>query len=98
MLPEGTLEEGETAQQAAVRECAEETGLAVAAELEIGRRTHEVTGQQLTYIARCSRSRTQTIRSTEPSSGRPTTRNSSGTLGDVDSDERSVEKSRPSPT
>lgn len=51
VFPGGTLEEGETAQQAAVRECAEETGLVVAAEHDIGRRTHPVTGQRLTYIA-----------------------------------------------
>ncbi|MHA6632155.1 NUDIX hydrolase [Pseudonocardia sichuanensis] len=51
VFPGGTIEEGETAQQAAVRECAEETGLAVAAEDQIGRRIHPVTGQRLTYIA-----------------------------------------------
>jgi 8-oxo-dGTP pyrophosphatase MutT (NUDIX family) len=51
VFPGGTLEEGETAQQAAVRECAEETGLIVAADHDIGRRTHPVTGQRLTYIA-----------------------------------------------
>jgi 8-oxo-dGTP diphosphatase len=51
VFPGGTLEDGETAEQAAVRECAEETGLVVVAEHEIGGRTHPVTGQQLTYIA-----------------------------------------------
>ncbi|GAA1278611.1 hypothetical protein GCM10009609_47480 [Pseudonocardia aurantiaca] len=51
VFPGGSLEEGETAQQAAVRECAEETGLVVAADHEIGRRTHPVTEQALIYIA-----------------------------------------------
>lgn len=49
--PGATIEDGETAEQAAVRECLEETGLVVVADHEIGRRTHPVTGQQLTYIA-----------------------------------------------
>ena len=51
VFPGGTIEDGETAEQAAVRECLEETGLVVVADHEIGRRTHPVTGRQLTYIA-----------------------------------------------
>jgi len=51
VFPGGTIEDGETAEQAAVRERLEETGLVVVADHEIGRRTHPVTGQQLTYIA-----------------------------------------------
>jgi hypothetical protein len=51
VFPGGTIEDGETAEQAAVHEYAEETGLVVVADHEIGRRTHPVTGQQLTYIA-----------------------------------------------
>src|SRR5688572_21051315 len=39
VFPGGTIEEGETAQKAAVRECTEETGLVVSAEDQIGRRT-----------------------------------------------------------
>jgi 8-oxo-dGTP diphosphatase len=49
-VPGGTIKDGEIA-ETAVRECAEEAGLAVVADHEIGRRTHPVTGQQLTYIA-----------------------------------------------
>jgi len=39
-FPGGTFEDGETAEQDAVRECAEEAGLVVVAEHEIGRRAH----------------------------------------------------------
>jgi 8-oxo-dGTP pyrophosphatase MutT (NUDIX family) len=53
-VPGGTIEEGETTPRAAVRECAEETGLAVVAEDQLGRRIHPVIGQWLTHIAcRC---------------------------------------------
>jgi 8-oxo-dGTP pyrophosphatase MutT (NUDIX family) len=51
VLPGGVIENGETAECAAVRECAEETGLAVVADHEIGSRTHPVTGQLLIYVA-----------------------------------------------
>jgi hypothetical protein len=44
MFPGGMIEDGETAEQAAVRECLEETGLVVVADHEIGRRTRPVTG------------------------------------------------------
>ena len=65
VFPGGTVEEGETARQAAIRECAEETGLAVAAEHEIGRRTHPVTGQRLTYIA-CTPTAGHDVRAAAP--------------------------------
>lgn len=51
VLPGGKIEDGETPQQAAARECAEETGLNVVAGRVIGRRTHPVTDQLITYVA-----------------------------------------------
>jgi|tagenome__1003787_1003787.scaffolds.fasta_scaffold20932506_3 8-oxo-dGTP pyrophosphatase MutT (NUDIX family) len=50
-FPAGNLELGESAAQAATRECLEETGLPVRVEHEIGRRAHPVTGQQVVYLA-----------------------------------------------
>lgn len=51
VLPGGKVRPGETAAAAAVRECAEETGLAVTAGEVIGHRVHPVTGRELTYVA-----------------------------------------------
>jgi 8-oxo-dGTP pyrophosphatase MutT (NUDIX family) len=47
----GSIESGETPQDAAVREVAEETGLTVAAGVIIGQRTHPVTGLDIVYVA-----------------------------------------------
>jgi 8-oxo-dGTP pyrophosphatase MutT (NUDIX family) len=44
-------EPGESAAQAATRECFEETGLPVRVEHEIGRRAHPVTGRHVIYLA-----------------------------------------------
>lgn len=51
VFPGGRIHDGETPVDAAVRECAEETGLTVAAGRVIGQRTHPVTGQHIAYIA-----------------------------------------------
>jgi 8-oxo-dGTP diphosphatase len=50
-FPAGALEPGETPDQAAVREAAEETGLTVEATAILGERTHPATGRQMHYIA-----------------------------------------------
>ncbi len=50
-VPGGTLEEGETAEQAAVRECVAGDRPCRGRGHEIGQRTHPVTGQVLIYIA-----------------------------------------------
>lgn len=55
VLPGGKLQPGESAPEAAVRECAEETGVVVTAGPTIGQRLHPVTGQHLTYVT-CSAS------------------------------------------
>jgi 8-oxo-dGTP pyrophosphatase MutT (NUDIX family) len=47
----GTIEAGETPQEAAVREVAEETGMLVTADMIIGRRTHPLTGRVIVYVA-----------------------------------------------
>lgn len=51
VLPGGKVQPGETPTEAAVRECAEETGLTVTAEEVIGQRIHPVTDRELTYVA-----------------------------------------------
>jgi 8-oxo-dGTP diphosphatase len=51
VFPGGRVESGETAAQAAVRECAEETGVAVIVVEEIGRRLHPATGRLVAYVA-----------------------------------------------
>jgi 8-oxo-dGTP diphosphatase len=50
VFPGGRIHDGETPVAAAVRECAEETGLTVTAGRVIGQRTHPVTGQHIAYI------------------------------------------------
>jgi 8-oxo-dGTP diphosphatase len=47
----GTIEPGETPQDAAVREVAEETGLMITASQVIGHRDHPVTGRTIAYVA-----------------------------------------------
>jgi 8-oxo-dGTP pyrophosphatase MutT (NUDIX family) len=47
----GKVEPGETASEAAARECFEETGLAVRVEHEIGRRSHPDTCRHVVYLA-----------------------------------------------
>ncbi|MFE2970780.1 NUDIX hydrolase [Streptomyces sp. NPDC059340] len=50
-LPGGTIEPGETAGRAAVREVLEETGLIVEAIEELGERVHPDTGRLIAYVA-----------------------------------------------
>jgi 8-oxo-dGTP diphosphatase len=50
-LPGGSIEAGETASQAAVREAMEETGLSVEAVAELGERVHPDTGRRIVYVA-----------------------------------------------
>ena len=50
-FPAGGTEAGETAEQAAVRETAEETGLTVEAIKVLGERVHPKTGRHLSYVA-----------------------------------------------
>jgi 8-oxo-dGTP diphosphatase len=52
-FPAGGIEAGETAEQAAVRETAEETGLTVEAVKVLGERVHPKTGRHMSYVA-CS--------------------------------------------
>ncbi|MFD5384307.1 NUDIX hydrolase [Streptomyces sp. NPDC127074] len=52
-FPAGGIEEGETAEQAAVRETAEEAGLTVEAIKLLGERVHPNTGRLMSYTA-CS--------------------------------------------
>lgn len=51
VFPGGRIHADETPEAAAVRECAEETGLSVTAGRVIGQRTHPATGQHIAYIA-----------------------------------------------
>ena len=51
VLPGGRIEAGETPAQAAVRECAEETGVIVTVRSEIGQRVHPVTRQLIVYLS-----------------------------------------------
>lgn len=50
-FPAGAIEVGETAEQAAVRETLEETGLEVRADRLLGRRVHPKTGREMSYTA-----------------------------------------------
>ncbi|MFF2944056.1 NUDIX hydrolase [Streptomyces niveus] len=50
-FPGGGIEAGETPEQAAVRETAEEVGLEVKAERVLGERVHPNTGRHMTYVA-----------------------------------------------
>jgi 8-oxo-dGTP diphosphatase len=50
-FPAGEIEAGETAEAAAVRETAEEVGLAVKAVQLLGERVHPRTGRQMSYTA-----------------------------------------------
>ncbi len=50
-LPAGVVESGETGEQAAVRETAEETGLKVEAGAVLGARVHPDTGRHMVYVA-----------------------------------------------
>lgn len=50
-FPAGGIEAGESAEQAAVRETAEETGLTVDAVKLLGERVHPKTGRLMSYVA-----------------------------------------------
>lgn len=50
-FPAGEVEPGETGEQAAVRETAEETGLLVEAVRFLGERVHPATGRTMLYVA-----------------------------------------------
>jgi 8-oxo-dGTP diphosphatase len=50
-FPAGAIEAGETAEQAAVRETEEETGLTVEAVKLLGERVHPKTGRMMSYTA-----------------------------------------------
>ncbi|MFD5563813.1 NUDIX hydrolase [Kitasatospora griseola] len=50
-FPAGEIEAGETPEEAAVRETAEEVGLTVKAERLLGERVHPKTGRQMSYTA-----------------------------------------------
>lgn len=50
-FPAGEVEAGETAEDAAVRETAEEAGLTVVVKARLGERTHPATGREMVYVA-----------------------------------------------
>lgn len=50
VLPGGKVEPGETVEDAAVREAAEEVGVSVEAVQVLGERTHPDTGRHLVYV------------------------------------------------
>lgn len=49
-FPAGEVEAGESVEDAAVRETAEEAGLVVVAKSLLGERTHPATGREMTYV------------------------------------------------
>lgn len=51
VFPGGSIEAGESAAGAAVRECSEETGVLVTVRSEIGHRVHPATGRLIIYMA-----------------------------------------------
>ncbi len=50
-FPAGKMEPGESAEDAAVREAGEETGLTVRAVRRLGERVHPITGRTMFYVA-----------------------------------------------
>ena len=64
-FPAGEIELGETAEQAAVRETLEETGLAVKVVRLLGERVHPKTGRRMSYVACEVLSGTATVVDTE---------------------------------
>lgn len=50
-FPAGVVEAGESAEEAAVRETGEETGLTVRARALLGERVHPSTGRTMVYVA-----------------------------------------------
>lgn len=50
-FPAGAVEAGETSEQAAVREAAEETGVTVEVLKHLGERVHPATGRTMVYVA-----------------------------------------------
>ena len=64
-FPAGEIEPGESAEEAAVRETAEETGLGVAAIKLLGERVHPKTGRRMSYTACQVMSGTATVVDTE---------------------------------
>src|SRR5580698_5332940 len=50
-FPAGEVEDGESPEQAAVRETGEEVGLTISATRMLGRRVHPKTGRTMAYVA-----------------------------------------------
>ena len=50
-FPAGAVEDGETPEEAAVRETAEEVGVVVEASRRLGERVHPATGRTMIYVA-----------------------------------------------